>query len=804
MRININAQNEKLMNTNIWENISRIVFGIFIFLLPLWVLPTTAYPLEINKVYLTFVFSSIAAVLWLIGFIQTGEIKIPKSLLLLAMIIISAVWLIASVFSDNRVFSLIGDGFRLDSASSMFALTFLAIIIIILFQNKKQSLRLFEMLLFSSILVFIFQFFHSILDFKIFQFSFLPARTSNILGSWSELGAFFGLTALISLIFLKTYKERGVFFGIVLTLSLLGMAFVNFNTAWIMLGIFSIVFLIYIFSNSSFTDNRLNYEKQNRLVAGLPVMIFIISLLFIFSQPLIGGLLASYNLNFIEVRPSWSSTFDIIKSSLKENPVLGSGPGAFVYNWLTFKSQEINMTPFWNTRFSYGIGLIPSLFVSAGILGILAWLFFLIIFLLQIFKVISADNANSSIDGGNNDELSKSLLLVSFLASLYLWIFNFVYSSSFIFFALAFIFTGLFISQIASQNKIKVWKINIFGSPKIKFVASLSVLVVIIGIVGMFYIFSEKYAASYYFAEGIKNFNKNGDINTAENYFMKAVNLDKQDKYYRGLTEIGILKLNRIINDTSISPDELRQEFQAVLSNTIQFAQLSVNLNPSDSFNWLDLAKIYETVVPLKIEGAENLALNSYDEAIKRDPLNPENLLLKARLLIQNNNLEDAKISLQKAVNLKKDYAASNFLLAQVEAQTGNIKEAINKTKDAQFLAPNDIGILFQLGLLYYQDKDFENSKLVFEKTVLLNDNYSNARYFLGLIYDNQNEKQKAIEQFEKIDVLNPDNEEVKNILANLKNGKKALSEITPPAKAPEKRENPPIEPKKQEGELKR
>lgn len=461
------------------------------------------------------------------------------------------------------------------------------------------------------------------------------------------------------------------------------------------------------------------------------------------------------------------------------------------------------MTPFWNIRFNYGIGLIPSFFVSAGIFGIFVWILFFIIFLLQIFKVIGMENANAHTDGEESDGLSKSLLLVSFLASLYLWVFNFIYSSSFVLFVLAFVFTGLLISQIVLQNKIKVWKINVFGSPKIKFVASLAVLVMIIGVVGMFYIFSKKYAASYYFAKGIENFNKDGNINTAENYFMKAANFDRQDRYYRVLTEIGILKLNKIINDTNLPPDELRQQFQIVLSNTIQLAQLSLNLNSLDSFNWLNLARIYETVVPLKIEGAANLALNSYDEAIKRDPLNPDNLILKARLLIQMNNLDDAKIALQKAVILKKDYVTSNFLLAQVEASTGNIKEAINKTKDAQFLAPNDTGILFQLGLLYYQDKDFDNSKLVFEKAVSLNENYSNARYFLGLIYDNQNEKQKSIEQFEKIEALNSNNQEVKSILANLRNGKKALNKIAPPAQAPERRANPPIESKKQESELK-
>jgi len=59
-----------------------------------------------------------------------------------------------------------------------------------------------------------------------------------------------------------------------------------------------------------------------------------------------------------------------------------------------------------------------------------------------------------------------------------------------------------------------------------------------------------------------------------------------------------------------------------------------------------------------------------------------------------------------------------------------------------------------------------------------LDKNYSNARYFLGLIYDKEENKEKAIEQFTKIAELNPDNEEVKKILTNLREGKSALEGI--------------------------
>ncbi|PIZ89699.1 MAG: hypothetical protein COX89_00125, partial [Candidatus Nealsonbacteria bacterium CG_4_10_14_0_2_um_filter_37_10] len=72
----------------------------------------------------------------------------------------------------------------------------------------------------------------------------------------------------------------------------------------------------------------------------------------------------------------------------------------------------------------------------------------------------------------------------------------------------------------------------------------------------------------------------------------------------------------------------------------------------------------------------------------------------------------------------------------------------------------------FQLGLIYYNDEQFNKAKAEFERAILLDPNYSNARYFLGLIYDREENKKEAISQFERIEQFNPENQEVKKILA--------------------------------------
>ena len=156
--------------------------------------------------------------------------------------------------------------------------------------------------------------------------------------------------------------------------------------------------------------------------------------------------------------------------------------------------------------------------------------------------------------------------------------------------------------------------------------------------------------------------------------------------------------------------------------------------------------------------------------------------------------LQEVKTVLERAAQIKPDFAAAHFLLSQAAIRLGDLKTAVQSTENAKLTAPFDIGVAFQLGLLYYQSGNLDGAQGEFERAVALNANYSNARYFLGLIYDRKGRKADAISEFEKIEALNQDNQEVKSILTNLRAGRGALENIVPPGTPPEKRKEPPVE----------
>jgi len=74
----------------------------------------------------------------------------------------------------------------------------------------------------------------------------------------------------------------------------------------------------------------------------------------------------------------------------------------------------------------------------------------------------------------------------------------------------------------------------------------------------------------------------------------------------------------------------------------------------------------------------------------------------------------------------------------------------------------------------------------------VLDPDFANARYFLGLLYDQAEDKESALDQFQRIAKLNPDNEHIQQIIANLKAGLPALG--SPELGPPEQPEEIPIE----------
>lgn len=766
------------------EKISALIFCVVVFLMPIFLMPTIIAPVASGKAIIFYCGIFLTMAVFILSAIRKGSVQISKSALLAGSGLMALVWLLSSVFSENSTLSLFGKLYDADTFILILT-SFLSLFLAsMLFRSEKRAVVFYLILFCSAVIVFLFQFVHIIFGINILPFNAFPQKTSNLIGSWNDFSVFFGLVGVLALAFLETAKigkKIKFFLRSALIMAFLALFASGFGNSWIVFGIFSLFIFIMTLNESHIIDGKI--LKRFIRVSFLAT---VLSLFFVLFSGTTGKLAGSFGLFSSEIRPSWQATIGVAKQSLKKDIVSGTGPNTFLNNWLKFKPAEINKTVFWNARFSSGSGFFASALSTVGVSGALAFVAFLIVLLIQCGKVFYRKQSSSD----------NSLITASFFGSIYIWTHIVLYSPGILVLTMAFVLTGVFLALMTNDKRISVINLDLSRKSRTSFIFALMAVMAFVGSGYSVHFFVKKFLALNNYNQALFVFEKTGDAEKTKEKLLRAIKKDNQDEYNRTLSELSLVSLGKILTDKSLSEDKavplFRQWFDLATSSALE----AIKVNKSDPANWMQLGRVYESFISLKISGADEAALNAYAEAFRVSPLDPSPFVSSARVALQMNKSDEARKYLQSALVFKSDMTDALFMLSQIEAKEGNLKEAILKAEQSAVSSPNNPSILFQLGLLNYQNKTFNNAKSAFELAVAINPEFANARYFLGLIYDKLGEKNKAIEQFEIIKKTNPDNQEIDKILKNLAEGKNALSEVSPPL--PEKRSEPPVSEKKQ------
>lgn len=760
-------------------------------LMPIFFLPLTISGFQPSKMYLMYSLTLLALIMWIIDRFKTEIVSVPKNLLTLSVVVVPVVYLVAAFLSPNMTLSLYGRDFNIDSAVAivfMFAFLFLVSSI---FQSAKKSFDVYSVFIVSFIVT-------SIVHISRFLFinswpslDFFVSATSNTVGKLNDFAVFGGIAIVLSMITLEALRLKGkakIVTYVAYILGIISVMMVNFSVLWYILGGISLVLFIYFITLRRGNSSGPAIQQLPILPLIVIVLAFVVSVSnpFSLSGNTFGSSISQlFNVQFSEVRPSATGTFEIVKQAIKESPVLGIGPYRFDSQWLQSKPLGINETDFWNIDFHFGFGVIPSFAVTTGIMGTLAWIFFLTMFVISGFKSVFRQASSA---------LSKYLLLSSFVVSLMLWILSIVYIPSSVTWMFTFLFTGIFLASLYRENSLYVKEINLNNDPKFGFIYVFSLVLLLAGVVVSGYGLTKKYVANVFYQRAFVVLNRDANIDAAELFVFRAGTLSPNDIYSRSLSEINQIRINQILNSENQEDPTIATNFRNVLGASIANMQNAINFDKYNYQNYLSLAQIYEAVIPLKVDGSYEKAKETYLLAQMYNPKNPAIELALARLEITQENNQGAREHIGKSLELKSNYTDAIFLLSQIDVSEGNIEQAIKNVENATVIRPNDPVVFFQLGLLRYSQKSYSQSVGSFERAVILSPTYSNAKYFLGLSYYNLDRKEDAIAQFKDLKILNPDNAEVQLILSNLEAGKEPFDGAQPPVdNRPESREEPPV-----------
>jgi len=638
----------------------------------------------------------------------------------------------------------------------------------------------------------------------------------------------------------KIIKPGLIALAVILAAELL---LINFSAAWWTLAGVMLFLIAYGFTREvhGIKSGKNKVFKIQRL--SLPIAILVFSIVVIMANLFLeNGLPSNKLVNLpVEYSLSNSATYNVAKNvwSKSGSMMIGSGPSTFTYDYGFYKPADINSTIFWGVRFPQGSSLFLSSMATAGFLGLLSVLFLMAAFVWQAVKAFSLKNA---------DQGASSLQIPALVAALFFLIAWFLYSANFALLMMGFVMLSIFVAgrgtarnsaeQSSSQaveaegaEQKNLWRhISLLASPQRTLIISLVLIILMVASVSFFYLETQRYIASIYFSSGVNGYSKDGNAEAATAKINKAIGLDSfSDQYVRTASQVYLVLTNNVLNDPkwqnadAATADDLRSRFQTFMAQAVGYAKKATELEPAESANWSNLGYTYENILAFA-NGAEQYMIEAYQKAAALEPANPAmavdsgraHLLAYDKMQSQISQISESKTpdenqiktlkdqsanelsasqkELQRAVDLKNDYSPAHYLLVQVYSRQGDLKNAIARSIDYYNLNPKDPGAAFQLGFLFYKDNQMDNAKSAFEFAVALSGDYSNARYFLGLIYDAQGNKEGAKEQFNKIASLNPDNAEVKKILDNLNAGRGALQEVSPPAPAPENRTQAPVQ----------
>ncbi len=767
--------------TSLLEKISKGAIIAAVFLIPIFFLPWTANVLDFNKQALLIVLVFVSLFALLLKSLIKGSFSFNPTSFNIPVIILFLIMVFSTVFSMWRYGSFWG--WPLDATNGLLTLLCLVLfyfLVVNIFQKKEEIFFLLLSLVSGGFLAALFGELQIFSKF-IFPLAFTKSSSFNTIGTVNSFGIFLAalLPIIIALIFVLKGNLKYVLGAMGVTV-FFGIFLVNFWAVWIALLVGMAGVLVFAITRARQIDTRW-------LI--LPMLVLVVSLLFGLFRIPISGLPA----NNLEVGPSARATLDISSQVLKERPLLGSGPGTFLYDFSQYKSLDLNQTLFWNIRFARGFSDIFEGLGTLGILGVISILFFIGSLIYFGVKYLGP-RAQTEID------FSWTLALGIFGSFLAVVTGKFLYPSSLAVDFLFWLFASVFIVLI-SQN-IKTWKLEP-SSPVTIGLSFVFVLVLIFGI-GLFYLEGQRYSDEVRYAFGLTALNQGNTQKALDSISKAALPNSPQENYWRDLSQAYLIRINEILAQKDLTQDQKSQLVTTLVGNTINAAKIATDVNSNNVANWSNRGFVYRNLIGI-VGGVDEWAVTSYETAEKLEPTNPflptelgRVYLVMADLLSQQTgkaqemalDLQKARESFEKAISLKSDYAPAHFQIAMIDVREGKTREAIDKLEATKLVAaPRDTGLAFQLGLLYYNDSQFDKAKAEFENAVSWNENYSNARYFLGLVYDRQGQKTKAIEQFEKIVSLNPDNQDVAKILANLKAGKPALQgviSVQPATGAPE------------------
>lgn len=737
-----------------------------------------------TKVFIITLGVIISLALFVLARLTRGNVILPPLSLVGALWLVPLAYGLSTLFSGKSMSaSLYGVQLESDTFGFILLLSVIATLAALTFRRAEHYRTLFLGSAASYVLVIAFQVIFLIAS-KIFPETI--GATTNLVGSFLDLGVFVALgviLALMTLRFVSLTRPLTIGLSVGAVLGLFILALVNSTFLWLLVGLVAFAFFVEgimkrAASGSSDIDTEYQtletHEEEEQptthsrmLLPSLAVLV--VSVFFLLGNSMGNGTVGqsfanAFGVSMITVSPSWQGTFDIAGKTYEDAALFGSGPGTFGLEWLRHRDAALNADVLWNIDFVSGIGWIPTSFVTTGITGAIMWIVFigLFLFLGTRFLLFRAPA----------DESLRFVSIASFVASLFLLTVAVFMVPGPAVLAVLFLALGVFVSTTRFAGERRERGIVFARNPRLGFVLVFLLTVVLLASVGQAYVVISRYLADVSYNRANAALSA-GDVAGTYALAEQSAVFAESSRAYELIAAASLTDMARIANDETLSAETAREAFQQALSRGVDAALTATRLAPNDYRAWVLLGQVYQAVVPLKIEGSYENAKGAYERAIALHPTSPVLPFTLAQLEMAHEDLGAAEEYLKTAISLKNNYTEAIFLYSQLQASQGKAKEALATAEAAAFFAPTDATVLFQVGILRSATGDNAGAVAALSRATEVNPQYANAFFFLGVAYALQNQFENALAALEKAAALSPENAEaLKADIETLRAGK--------------------------------
>lgn len=352
-----------------------------------------------------------------------------------------------------------------------------------------------------------------------------------------------------------------------------------------------------------------------------------------------------------------SSGWSITLETLKQNALLGVGPGNYVEAFNRFRTVDYNTTSVWNLRFGNSSNWIFEIWTVSGLLGVATFLWIM-------FKIAR--------------RTQKSNLLpvhYSLLATIVLFL---LLPANILLLAVFYLLLAVVAAEEANEVTFQftahgIRQIGMDGR-KTNILSLFMALLIIAG-AGYGIVFGRKvYAAEISYQKALASASQNDGKATYDSLIETINQNPSVDRYRITYSQVNLALANNIASKKDLT-DQDRQVITQLIQQAIREGQAAVSLNAGHAQNWENLARIYQSLFSLA-QGADQWTISAYQQSVALDPVNPLTRLSLGGVYYALNQKEDAVKAFELAVASKPDFANAHYNLAVTLRDKGDTLRA--------------------------------------------------------------------------------------------------------------------------------